>query len=314
MATDARTDVRHWWGQRWLDALDATGPSAARGVRRGHGLARRGAVRDLRLEPGRVSGVVADERASSFDPQLRWPLPADAAWSRALTTLGAQLRHTAALLDDELSTDLVAALADAGVDLLPDFDVLESRCTCSERAQPCRHVSALFVAAAVQVDRDPSLLFTLRGRTREALLEQVRQGPSETVVDLELDLSQGLEAAHGDLEAIELQPTPVDDPAGLLRHLGPPPGVDDPQPLERLVERAAATAWRLAAGDGADAADEELLLAELRAQRTASAESLAAALGRDVDELRDQLDRLFEGGEVLRTGSGKRARYRAASS
>ncbi len=313
MATDARTEVKHWWGQRWLDALDATGPSAARGVRRGHGLARRGAVRDLRLQPGRVTGVVADERASSFEPQLRWPLPPDEAWDRALTTLGAQLRHTAALLEDELSTDLVAALAEAGVDLLPDFDVLEPRCTCAERARPCRHLSALFVAAAVQVDRDPSLLFALRGRTRQELLEQVRQGPSEAV-DVELDLSAGLEAARGDLEAIELQPTPVGDPASLLRHLGPPPGVDDPEPLERLVERAAATAWRLAAGDGADAADEELLLAELRAQRTASAESLAAALGRDVEQLRDQLDRLFEGGEVLRTGSGARARYRAASS
>lgn len=314
MATDARTEVRNWWGQRWLEALDATGPGAARAVRRGHGLARRGAVRHLELEAGLVTGTVLDERASSFDPRLRWPVPGDEAWSRALSALRSQLRHTAALLEGELPTELVDALAAAGIDLLPDFDVLEPACTCAERIQPCRHVAALFVAAAVQVDRDTSLLFALRGRTRDELLERVRQSAAEPVAEVELDLARGIDGAHGDLEAIELRPTPVEDPAGLLRHLGPPPGVDDPAPLERLVEQAAATAWRLAAGDGADAADEELLLAELRAQRTASAQTLAAALGRDVEVVRDQLDGLFESGEVLRTGAGESARYRAASS
>ena len=128
-----------------------------------------------------------------------------------------------------------------------------------------------------------------------------------------LDLTAGLTAGRGDLEAIALHPAPVDDPAGPFRHLGPPPGVDDEEALIALVERAAGAAWRLAAGDGADAADEELLLAERRAQRVATPGSLAEALGRDADELRAELDRLFEAGQVMRTGSGDRTRYRAAA-
>jgi hypothetical protein len=83
------------------------------------------------------------------------------------------------------------------------------------------------------------------------------------------------------------------------------------RPLVRTIERAAAGAWRLAAGEGAAAADEELLLAELRGQRVGTAASLADALGRDADEIRAELDRLFEEGTVMRTGSGDRARYRA---
>ncbi len=312
-ATDARTEVRHWWGQRWLDALDATGAGAARAVRRGHGLARRGSVQDLTLTSGRITASVSADRGSRVRVELAWPEPDDAAWTRAIDALAGQLRYTAALLDGTLPEELADDIQASGVDLVPDLAALAMRCSCEERGPICRHVAAVVVAAAVQVDRDPSLLFELRGRSRDELLDRVRQG-SASPEQRDLDLSGGLEAVRGDLEAIELHPAPSDDPAALLRHLGPPPGVDDPEPLEALVERAAETAWRLAAGAGSQAADEELLLTELRAQRTSSADSIASALGRDVDEVREVLDRLFEAGAVLRTGSGERVRYRAASS
>ncbi len=312
-ATDARTEVRHWWGQRWLDALDATGAGAARAVRRGHGLARRGTVQDLALTAGSITASASDDRGTRARVELVWPEPDDAAWTRAIEALSGQLRYTAALLDGALPEELAEDIEAAGVDLVPDLTVLTVRCSCEERGPICRHVAAVVVAAAVQVDRDPGLLFELRGRSRDELLHRARQG-SASPEQPDLDLTVGLEVARGDLEAIELHPAPSDDPAALLRHLGPPPGVDDPEPLEALVERAAETAWRLAAGAGSQAADQELLLTELRAQRTASADSIASALGRDVDEVRDALDRLFEAGEVLRTGSGERARYRAAAS
>jgi predicted ArsR family transcriptional regulator len=90
--------------------------------------------------------------------------------------------------------------------------------------------------------------------------------------------------------------------------------VVDDRALAAIIERAAAGAWRLAAGDGAAAADEELLLTELRAQRVATATALATALGRDAATVRAQLDELYEQGAVLRTGSGERTRYRAAAS
>jgi predicted ArsR family transcriptional regulator len=44
-----------------------------------------------------------------------------------------------------------------------------------------------------------------------------------------------------------------------------------------------------------------------------SAGQLAEALGRDPEEVRGELDRLYADGAVLRTGSGERARYRAAA-
>ncbi|MFW6009745.1 MAG: hypothetical protein ACOC9I_00330, partial [Actinomycetota bacterium] len=101
-AAEVRTEVRRWWGQRWLEALDAAGPSAARAVRRGHGLVRRGAVRDLRLEAGRIAGSVHDDRGGTVHVELGWPVPTQRAWEDGIDVLGSQLRFSAALLDGEL--------------------------------------------------------------------------------------------------------------------------------------------------------------------------------------------------------------------
>lgn len=304
------------WGETWRAMLDASGPSAARRVQRGQALARRGAVQRLQLGPGRIAATVAEDRSRPHRVELQWPLASPEAWDRATAELRTELRFTAALLEGELPDDLADALATVGIALVPTYAELDTSCTCPERARVCRHVAAVHAAAAVVIERDPVVLLRLGGRSRDELLREVRraEGDVGAFVDDTIDLSLGLEAPHGQLDAIELRPTRVDDPASLLRHLGDPPGVEDPTPLVRLVERAAAGAWRLAAGEGSEAADEELLLAELRAQRMASADSLATALGRDVEVITSELDRLFAAGTVMRTGSGDRTRYRAASS
>lgn len=308
---------RPWWSRRWLAALDALGPAHARQVQRGQAVARRGAVEQIRIERGRVSGQVVDDQPRALRVELSWPEAPEAAWEVAEAALADEVRFVAALLEGELPEEAGDVLDEAGVGLVPDVTEVELRCPCRVRQRPCRHGIALWVATASLLDRDVFALLRLRGRDEPQLLDALRSrrgiatgGP----VGAGLDLTRGLVRAGGDLEQIELHPAPVEDPAALFRQLGEPPGVEDTRQLEELVARAASTAWRLAAGEGSQMADEELLLAELRAQRVATPSSLAQALGRDADELRDELDRLFEDGAVMRTGSGDRARYRASDS
>jgi hypothetical protein len=308
------TDPRRWWGQRWQELLEQAGPSHARRVQRGQALARRGAVEGLRIEVGRITGTVREDRVVPYRVELRWTPPDEEAWEAAVTALSSELRFTAALLDGTLPEGIEEVLAAAGVRVIPAERDLDLRCTCTERVRLCRHVAAVHSAAGSLIDRDPFLLLSLRGRDRDALLRALRSergGALAASPGEGLDLSRGLYEARGDLDAVPLHPAPVEDPAALFHRLGEPPGVDDVRPLVRTIRRAAAGAWRLAAGEGSAAADEEVLLAELRAQRFGTAASLADALGRDVEQVRVELDRLFEGGTVMRTGAGDRARYRA---
>lgn len=300
------------WGTAWLEAVIPPGAAATRETARGAAMARRGAVTDLDVEPGQVTADVAEDRVAPYRVRLRWP-PLDArTWGQATRRLAGELRFTAALLEGDLPLDIRGLLTDAGVPILPGNQAVTADCTCQVRDPWCRHLAAVHHALAMRLDRDPLLLLHLRGRGRDALLAALRAGDAAASDQATVDLEHGLEGARGPLDDIVLAPAPPEDPAALLRHLGPPPGVDDIGPFAAMVERAAATAWRLAAGAGSEAAEEELLLAELRGQRTATAASLARALGRDVEPVRQALDTLFEAGVVLRTGSGERARYRAA--
>lgn len=307
-----RTGAGTWWADRWQALATAAGPADARRVQRGQAVARRGGVEDLEVRPGRIRGRVPEDRVSPYRVELSWAVPDEAAWAAAVAALAGEVRSTAALLDGELPESAAEVLADVGVPLVPTAGDLGRSCTCPERSTWCRHVAAVHTAAGLAFARDPFLLLTFRGRTRDQLLRELRAVRGEAPEPrADLDLSQGLFAARGDIHAVALAPHPVDDPAALLLQLGDPPGVDDPWPVVQLIERAAGTAWQLAAGDGDAAADEALLLAELRAQRVATAASLATALGREPDDVREQLDALFEAGTVLRTGSGDRTRYRA---
>ena len=307
---------RRWWGEAWVGLTETVGPAGARATQRGQALARRGAVESLQFAPGLITATVQEERGEPT-VELRCEVAEPDVWKAAVAVLGDELRFTAALMEGELPEGVDEALADVGFRLIPTWGELQISCSCESREALCRHVAAVHAAAAVAIDRDPFLLFRLRGGERSALLRAIREhrgsgtqpGPAAGVVDL----SVGMSEARGDLEAIVLHPALDDDPSGLVRQLGPPPGVDDDEPVLALIERAARAAWRLAAGDGSKAADQELLLAELRAQRVATPDSLGEALGRDPGELREELDRLFEDGQVMRTGSGKRARYRAGA-
>ncbi len=299
---------------RWRTVLDAAGPSSARAIQRGRALTRRGAVEDLRIEAGRVRGSVRDDRVAPVTVELSWTPVGEETWDAAADELAGQVRSTAALLEGELPPVVEQVLAGAGVRLVPELGELRPDCTCTEPRPWCRHAVALHTAMGGLIDRDPSALLTLRGRHRDHLLASLRSGGDRgEALRAGIDLRDGLESARGDLDAISLAPAPVEDPAALLRHLGAPPGVDDVRPFEALLERAAAGAWRLAAGQGAQAADEELLHSELRAQRVASPATLAAALGRDEDDVRAHLDELYHAGAALRTGTGERSRYRASS-
>ncbi|MBW3620615.1 MAG: SWIM zinc finger family protein [Actinobacteria bacterium] len=300
--------------------LEATGAAFAQRLDRGRYFARKGVVHDLVIEPGHVGARVRDSRTHPYRVEVTVPTFADGEWTRVVESLAGELRFTARLLDGELPEDIDEALAPAGLELFPRADELDATCTCGETRMPCRHLAAVHYSFAEELDRDPFLLLQLRGRDRGSILAGLRAArsggegrPAARPGVLPLaDLEGGsLVHARGDLDEVTVHPERVEDPAVLFDRLGHPPGVKDTAPYERMIARAADFAWRLAAGEGSDAADDELLVAELRAQRMSTAASVAEALGWPEERTREALDRLFEAGTVMRTGSGERTRYRA---
>ncbi len=72
--------------------------------------------------------------------------------------------------------EIESAFEAAHIPLFPrdPRDILTD-CSCPDYANPCKHVAAVYYLLGEQFDRDPFLIFMMRGRTREQVIEALRQ-------------------------------------------------------------------------------------------------------------------------------------------
>jgi len=315
-----------WWGQRWIGALEAMGARYANRLPRGRTYARNGNVVNLTIGAGTVTAKVTGSRSSPYRVTLTMPAFTDQQWSSITAALASQVRYAAALLDGRMPEDIDDVLGRCGLSLFPHGHELDTRCSCPDAVNPCKHVAAVHYELAQTFDADPFLLPELRGRDRAALLAGLRndrvgssgatsssdgEAPGSTGTSLS-DLSPGaLFRARGDLGAIVVNPQPTEAPTATLRRLGPPPGefAAGLDALTDVVEHAAERAWQLATGD--DEHVDDPLLEELRALGSATSRELGDGLGWSVEVVRSRLSELVEQGLAHRTGHARSTRYHA---
>jgi uncharacterized Zn finger protein len=162
-----------WWAERWLRTV-APAAGHAR-LARGLSYARAGRVDELTVEPGRISASVQGSRPTPYRVDLRLPPFDDGVWASAIARMGAQAGTAAALVAGVMPETAEAAFAAVGVNLFPSpGERVAAACTCPDWDRPCKHAAAVCYAVASRLDRDPFVLFALRGRGREELLAELR--------------------------------------------------------------------------------------------------------------------------------------------
>jgi uncharacterized Zn finger protein len=158
----------NWWARLWLEALERFGWGER--LRRGRAYARSGEVQSIEVKPGRVEARVRGSRPRPYVVRLTLPVLDDATWTRVIAVLAGQIRYAAPLLAGEMPETIVEAFAEAGAHLFPHPDEpFVAECSCPDSANPCKHIAAMHYVLGNELDRDPFLLFRLRGRSREAL-------------------------------------------------------------------------------------------------------------------------------------------------
>jgi len=67
--------------------------------------------------------------------------------------------------------DIEKAFKEAGLSLFPEkLKDLKTDCSCPDWSNPCKHIVAVYYLLAEEFDRDPFLIFKLRGMNREDLI------------------------------------------------------------------------------------------------------------------------------------------------
>jgi uncharacterized Zn finger protein len=161
-----------WWGKAWVKALEDTALDAGL-IRLGRRYAHAGIVGPITVSPGRLHAQVHDD-AAAHNTTVHVPMLTEVQWGRFLDRVAEHAGHIAALLDNDVPRDLVAAAEESGVDLLPGIGDLEPSCDCDGWELPCRHAAALAFQVGWLLDADPFVLLLLKGKPEQELLDALR--------------------------------------------------------------------------------------------------------------------------------------------
>lgn len=163
-----------WWARAWVRAMEEFALDAGP-LKKGRAYARTGRVGSITVSPGAVQARVQDDDGEMYHTVVSLEPLTDNEWSRFLAALASRSGRLAALLSGEMPHDVVAAAVDADVTLLPGIGDLETECDCPTWDMPCLHAAALSYQAGWLLDADPFVLFHLRGRSREQVLDALRE-------------------------------------------------------------------------------------------------------------------------------------------
>lgn len=173
-----------WWGQRWIEALEDVLRGDSARLARGRTYARAERTHDLVVKGGQVTAKVIGSRSTPYTITIRLTTLSDAAWSAATLGLAKKAQFSAELLGGQMPQAIDEVFSEVGVSLFPrDRADLQTSCSCPDWGDPCKHVAATHYVLGEALDADPFLLFELRGRTRDQVLDALRAargGTSET--------------------------------------------------------------------------------------------------------------------------------------
>ena len=170
-----------WWGQRWTSALEAMSAEYANRLPRGKTYARAGRVHDLVIDHGDIKALVTGSRPFPYEVHVAAARLNDQVWDRAILAMAQSARFAADLLAGRMPEQIDAVFKEGGASLFPaDEADLSTECDCPDWANPCKHIAAVHFVVGAALDRDPFLLFELRGRTKEQVLEALRAARADS--------------------------------------------------------------------------------------------------------------------------------------
>ncbi len=165
--------AQSWWAERWIKALERL-VDAGR-LQRGRSYARKGQVLSIDEQKAGINAKVQGSRPSPYKVAINLKPLSEAQWEAVIKAMSERAIFTAQLLAGEMPQEIEEAFAAAGVSLFPDKQSdLTTSCSCPDPANPCKHIAATHYILGEQFDEDPFLIFRLRGRSQEQIMQSLR--------------------------------------------------------------------------------------------------------------------------------------------
>ncbi len=157
-----------WWAKRWIAVLESFNIGARLG--RGRSYARGGQVLSVEVGRGEVTARVQGSRPKPYEVSIEVNVLSQADWNKLVKALAGQALYSAKLLAGEMPQDIEKVFEEAGLSLFPQKRKdLKTSCSCPDSSNPCKHIAAVYYLLGEEFDRDPFLIFQLRGLSKDEL-------------------------------------------------------------------------------------------------------------------------------------------------
>jgi len=253
-AKSKRGDIGEtWWGMQWVQAMQMLGGGR---LDRGKSYARNGRVLKLTIQQGLAFGPVQGSYRTPYQASIELRILADKEWETVIDALSSRAIFAAKLLAGEMPENIEEAFEGVNLTLFPqNWQDISFECSCPDWEEPCKHAAAIYYLLAEEIDRDPFVLFHLRGATREQILAALRRRRGVLEKDEESAPKEAFPALDADLQAFWVgqpvsipRPAPASQPAMLAR-LGYPPDSSE-KDLRQIYAIVREQAERWLAGNG----------------------------------------------------------------
>ena len=165
---------REWWSQRWLDLLDSY--RFKKRLERARTYARQGNVLSIEFKGAKVLARVQGSEVEPYKVSLSLDPFSDEEWGYVIETMSKKAIFAAKLLAGEMPQNIEYVFTSNGLSLFPfTLADVHSKCSCPDKANPCKHVGAIYYQLGDRFSEDPFVLFQLRGRTKEQIISDLRK-------------------------------------------------------------------------------------------------------------------------------------------
>lgn len=253
---------KSWWAERWMAVLEGFGMGPR--LDRGRSYARRGQVVSVDVGSGAVTAKVQGSRRQPYLVSIGVRQLSPSEWERLAAELVGRPAMAAELLAGRMPRNIEDLFTSAGLSLFPgQSGDMNTVCNCPDWANPCKHIAAVYILLGEEFDRDPFVIFKMRGSGREDILKMA-----------------GLQRESGRGKARTTEP-PQPLPADPAEFWGRPgAGAPEPSGTAEIPAMAAALPKRLG-GFPFWRGEEDFVPAMEEAYRAASPEGMDAFLGED---------------------------------
>jgi len=181
----ARKITRTWWGERFLEALQQRLDSGR--LSRGRTYAGPNRMLDFCIVGkeirakirGNINPYFNVHKEPKYKVSIKLKTIDQANWTLIMQDISGNAAWLSRLIMNEMPDNIQQIFAKHGVSLLPGNSTgdLITACSCPDWSNPCKHVAGTYYKVASLLDRDPLLLFELRGMDKSKLHQNLADSP-----------------------------------------------------------------------------------------------------------------------------------------